>query len=391
MKRLVLAILVGITLAVAAAGVWISRRPAGPAGIIEASGRVEGDQAAVGPKVGGKIVQLAVREGQQVQGGQVIAELASEQVQAQLEQAQHAVHTARERLAEAQARMVSARGQAEASATIARQAARESPARIGESEAALGAARAGLAQAEAELERASRDYARYRELFAKELISAQQLDQARAAAETARASVEAARKQVAQAEQAIEVARTSAVGAEARQQEARVAADRIAEARAAADSARAQLESAEAGVTLARSNLEDMRVVAPFWGTVLKRLVEPGEVVAAGTPLVTVVDLSRLYAKVYVVEADLGKIKLGERARVSSDSVPGRFFEASVSEIAQQAEFTPRDVHMKEERAKLVYAVKLALENPQGILKPGMAVDALVRWDPQAPWPERRG
>ena len=113
-------------------------------------------------------------------------------------------------------------------------------------------------------------------------------------------------------------------------------------------------------------------MVAPFAGTVLKKLVEVGEVVAAGTPLVTLVDLSKLHAKVYVAERDLGKVRLGDAGRVYTDAFPRRAFEATVAEFAQQAEFTPRDVHMKDERVKQVFAVKLAIRNPDGALKPGM-------------------
>jgi HlyD family secretion protein len=171
-----------------------------------------------------------------------------------------------------------------------------------------------------------------------------------------------------------------------RQKEAQTVAERLQEARAAVETARAQIESAEAGRRLARANLNDAKVVAPFGGTVLKKLVEAGEVVAAGTPLVTLVDLARLYAKVYVAEGDLGKVKLGDPARVYTDAFPRRYFAAIAAEVSQQAEFTPRDVHMKDERAKLVFAVKLAIQNPEGILKPGMPVDARLRWSPQAPW-----
>jgi HlyD family secretion protein len=173
---------------------------------------------------------------------------------------------------------------------------------------------------------------------------------------------------------------------ELRQKEAQAAAERVREARATVGTLRAQIESAEAEVTLARANLADTRVVAPFAGTVLKKLVERGEVVAAGTPLVTLVDLSKLYAKVYVAEGDLGKIKVGDAGRVYTDAFPRRYFDAAVGEVAQQAEFTPRDIHMKEERVKQVFAVKLALRNAEGVLKPGMPADARIRWRPGTPW-----
>jgi len=376
-----------VILGVLALLAWMVWRPAPSVlGVLEASGRIEGDQAAVGAKVAGKIVRLAVREGDRLDAGRLIAELASDQVRAQLEQAEHVTHTAREQLAEAQARVVSAQRQAEAAEIAVTFAERESRARIAEAEAATGTARARLRQAEASLQSAAKDHARYRELHAKELIAAQQLDYAKTADEVARAGVDAARKQVVQAEETLDLARASLVAVTSRRKEAETAGDRVKEARAAVETARAQIQSAEAGRMLARANLADTLVAAPFAGTVLKKLVEAGEVVAAGTPLVTLVDLSNLYAKVYVAEAVLGRIKIGDPARVYTDAFPRRYFDATVSEVAEQAEFTPRDVHMKDERVKLVFAVKLAIRNPQGILKPGMPIDARIRWSPSAPW-----
>ena len=374
--------LAGVALAALALAAWVAWRPAprDPA-VIETSGRVEGDQAAVGAKVGGRIVRLAVREGERVLGGQTIAELGSAQARAQLEQAEHGVHAARERLEQARARVVAAERRAEAAATGVELAERESRARIGEAEAALGAARARLRQVEADLDNTARDHARSRELFRRELIAAQQADASRTAWDVARASVEAAGKQVAQAEETADLARASRVAVEVRRQEAQTAAAQVDEARAAVAAARAEVLAAEAARALARANVADTTVAAPFTGTVLRKLVEPGEVVASGTPLVTLVDLQRLYAKVYVAEAELGRVKVGDPGRVYTDAFPGRAFDAVVSEVAEQAEFTPRDVHMKDERMKLVFAVKLALENPGGVLKPGMPVDARIGED----------
>lgn len=301
---------VGLLLAVAF-GVWayVSSSNDPNPGILEASGRIEGDQAAVGAKIGGRIVRLPIREGQALEAGELIAELSSDQARAQLEEAEHDVHVAREQ---------------------------------------LGAARARLLQAEANRERAEQDYLRYRELLAEGAIAPQVVDQAKAAFDTAKAAEKAASREI--------------------------------------EVARARIQSAEAGRTLAQVNINDTRTLAPFSGTVLQKLVEEGEVVAAGTPIVTFVNLSNLYVKVYLPERDIGKVKLGSAARVYVDAFPKRFFEATVSEIAQQAEFTPRDIHMKDERVKLVFAVKLAIKNPEGFLKPGMPADARIRWKAEAPW-----
>jgi len=91
--------------------------------------------------------------------------------------------------------------------------------------------------------------------------------------------------------------------------------------------------------------------------------------------------------KVYVAEHDLGKLHLGDEARVRTDAFPGRYLTASVSRIDSEAQFTPRDIHMPDERVRLVFGVTLALDNPSGELKPGMPADAWVRWRPATAWP----
>ncbi|MGE5849178.1 MAG: HlyD family secretion protein, partial [Candidatus Methylomirabilota bacterium] len=216
-------------------------------------------------------------------------------------------------------------------------------------------------------------------------------DQARAAFDAAKAAEEAASKQITQAEESLRLARTTILTIDLRKKEVEQARERLKEARAAVEVARARIQSAEARRALAQANVADTSVVAPFAGTVLRKLVEEGEVVAAGTPLVTFLDLSQLHVKVYIPERDIGKVKLGNPARVYVDAFPKRFFEATVAEVSQEAEFTPRDIHMKDERVKLVFAVKLALNNPEGFLKPGMPADARIRWNADAPWGDGPG
>ncbi len=140
------------------------------------------------------------------------------------------------------------------------------------------------------------------------------------------------------------------------------------------------LREARSSLAEQQRYLEEMTVRAPTAGTVLVRTIEPGEWVQPGTPLFTVVDLDRLYLKIYVPEPDIGKIALDRPARVHVDAFPQRFFEARVSKVASEAEFTPKNVETREERVKLVFAVELALgANPGGVLKPGMPADAVVR------------
>ena len=149
----------------------------------------------------------------------------------------------------------------------------------------------------------------------------------------------------------------------------------------------AALREARAALAEQQRYLDEMTVRAPTAGTVLVRTIERGEWVQPGTPLYTLVDLNQLYLKIYVPEPDIGKIVHEQPARVHIDAFPGRFFPARVSKIASEAEFTPKNVETREERVKLVFAVELALdENPDGVLKPGMPADAVVRLEDGPEW-----
>jgi HlyD family secretion protein len=151
----------------------------------------------------------------------------------------------------------------------------------------------------------------------------------------------------------------------------------------------AQTEVAARSLALARQQLGKTVVRAPLSGSVLERLAEPGEVLAAGQPLAVVADLRKVRLRVFASEADLGKIRLGSPARIRVDAFANREFPARVARVDAQAQFTPRDVHMADERVRTVYGVLLEADNPTGLLKPGMPADAWILWNRTAGWPAR--
>ncbi|MFN3476405.1 MAG: HlyD family secretion protein [Candidatus Methylomirabilales bacterium] len=118
---------------------------------------------------------------------------------------------------------------------------------------------------------------------------------------------------------------------------------------------------------------------SPQAGVVLRKHVEPGEMIAAGTPIVTIADLQDIWLKIYIPEPQLGRIKLGQTAEITTDSYPGKVYKGRVTFINSEAEFTPKNVQTQEERVKLVFAVKISVDNPNQELKPGMPADAKVR------------
>lgn len=153
--------------------------------------------------------------------------------------------------------------------------------------------------------------------------------------------------------------------------------------------ASAEAEVAAESLALARSQISKTRIFAPISGAVLERLVEPGEVLAAGQAVAVVANLSRVKLKLFVSERDLGKVRLGAVARLRVDAFSDRYFDARVARIDAQAQFTPRDIHMEDERSRTVYGVTLEAANPDGLLKPGMPADAWILWDRRAGWPSR--
>lgn len=149
----------------------------------------------------------------------------------------------------------------------------------------------------------------------------------------------------------------------------------------------ASLEAASQESRFLAQQVDKAVIRAPSAGTLLSKGIEPGELAAPGRVIAVLGDLARLELKIYIPEAEIGKVKLGEPARVRVDAFPQRQFEARVARVDSRAQFTPKDVHMPDERARLVFGVTLAVDNPEGYLKPGMPADAWVRWQPEAQWP----
>lgn len=141
------------------------------------------------------------------------------------------------------------------------------------------------------------------------------------------------------------------------------------EANIARDQAALAVAEAQLGYTILRS---------PQAGVVLRKHVEPGEIIAAGTPAVTLADLRNIWLRIYIPETALGRVKLGQAAEIRTDTYPGKVYRGTVTYISSEAEFTPKTIHTPEERVKLVFAVKISVDNPAQELKPGMPADARI-------------
>ena len=173
---------------------------------------------------------------------------------------------------------------------------------------------------------------------------------------------------------------------ENQQREARGQVETLAAQRSQAAASR---EAASREVELLRSQAGKAVIRAPGAGVILSKGIEAGELAVPGRTIAVLADLARIEFKIYIPESEIGKIKLNDPARVRVDAFPQRTFDARVARVEQRAQFTPKDVHMPDERARLVFGVVLAVDNPEAYLKPGMPADAWVRWKPEAAWPDK--
>ncbi len=368
------------TLVVAAVvlGVWLSRRLSGDTGIVAVTGTIEATQVDVSAKITGRVIELAVREGQQVERGQLIAQLDTETLAAEVRRAEAAVGEAEAHLANllAGARREEIR---EAAAGVARAQARLDELLAGTRPEEIAQARANLDNARATRVWAERELGRARQLYARELIAAQEVDRAQQNYEVALANEAAARQRLALLEAGPRREEVEAARAELRAAQERLALLEAGPRPQEVEAARARVREARAALTLARSRLAETRLTSPITGLVLRKNVEPGETVNPGLPLVTLVDPGDMWLRAYVPSTDVARIRVGQAATITVDAFPGRGFEGVISEIASEAEYTPRNVQTRKERVNLVFRVKIAVRDPEGVLKPGLPADAEIR------------
>lgn len=304
------------------------------------SGYVEATDIRVASEVAGRVLTVAVREGERVTAGQVLVTLSTTDADLQV------------------SRLNAERAQADAQLRLLLAGSRKED--VDQAVAQTSAARADLQSAQAELEAAEVEFARFARLVEQRAGATKAKDDAEARRRAAAARVTAMTERVTAAQSAV-----ARLKAGARPQEV--------------DAARARLAAVDAALATVRSDITDATITAASDGIVASRLVEPGELVAPRTPLLVLMDLDRAWASAYVEETLIGTLRLNQDAQVLTDSgqtVPGR-----ITFIAPRAEFTPRNVQTADERARLVYRVTVSVDNRDGILKPGMPVE--VRWQNQ--------
>jgi len=409
--RYVVPVILLIVIGVGAVWLFGSQAPA-EASVLRASGTVEAVEVSIASEVPGRIAEVLVAEGERVMAGQPLIRLDDELLQGQMKQAEAALAAAEAQQAAAQANLdlLMAGVQPEeiasaeeavkaAEAAVAAAEAQLAQLQTGVSAADIAAAEAAVAQTAAQRKVAQDAYDQTLKCFEVALPGGGQQkvcpglgtleEQARAALAAANEAYAAAQERLDQLKRGatkneLDAARAQVEAAQAQKAMAQSQLDllrggarpeQVSAAQAQVDAAQAQVDAASAGLDVLRLQIEKLTLTAPSDGVVLTRAVEPGEVTLPGATLLTLGQIDSLTITVYVPENQYGQVSLGQAAQVTVDSFPDQAFAAEVVHIADRAEFTPRNVQTAEGRATTVYGVKLAVDNVDGKLKPGMPAD----------------
>ncbi len=293
--------------------------------VVRVSGNIEITDVEVGFKIPGRVEKRLLSEGEMFKAGQVVARLDSQDLAQEVAQRKAQVAAAQAALTEL---------------------------KTGSRPEEIGQAAAVLERTQADGEQARIEFERQKKLYEREVISTREYDLAKTNFEVTEARIREAREGL------------TLVRKGPRQEKI--------------DQAKAALDQAKQVLALAETQMGYSVLIAPLSGIVLSENVEAGEYVSPGTPVITVGDLSRVYLRAYINETDLGRVKLGQKVRVLTDTFPGKAYEGKITFIASQAEFTPKNVQTEKERVKLVYRIKVDIPNPQLELKPGMPADGEI-------------
>ncbi|MEL7053581.1 MAG: HlyD family efflux transporter periplasmic adaptor subunit [Cyanobacteria bacterium J06588_5] len=390
-KKLRLFIPVGVLLVAAGLGLrYRLTRPDDSA--IALSGRIESYESDLGAKVGGRVASIAVREGDLVSQGQVIATLDDSETSARLAAAKARVSAAQQQIIQAALQIEVMASQLQEAQLTLQQSQGDTAGRVSQGEASVAAAQAQLAaaraqvqQAESALTLARADRDRFSTLVAQGAIAQQQFDQVQTQFETAQdtliarqAAVRAAQQQVNAAQGALTQTQTSQLNPEIRTAQVARIQKQQAQAQAQRAAAQAELERAQADQSEIEARLNDLAIKSPIDGVVLTRTVEPGEVISTGTTVLTVVNLEEVYLRGYIPEGQVGAVRVGQAAQVFLDSAPDQPLPATVTAIDTEASFTPENIYFEDDRVTQVFGLKLTIDNPQGFAKPGMPADGEI-------------
>jgi HlyD family secretion protein len=364
------------------------RHSEGEGSDIPVSGNIEVTTVDVSFKIPGKIEKLAVEEGDKVKEGQLVASLEHRDLMAQKNKAEATLEAAQSRVPTLQKNIELQDQSTLEEVSQAQSAVQAAHARLqqllaGSRPQEIQASKAGLDQAQADLVKRKSDMDRAEKLFKSNFISAQEWDSAINAHDVAAANLRKAQETYALVvegprREEIDAARALWEQAQAALKLAKAHRLQVEVSRKELLTARAQVKEASTVMAVIETQIGYSRLIAPLSGVVLVKNAEAGEFVVPGGAVVTLGDVERPWLKAFINENDLGRVKLGQKVSVTTDSYPGKAYPGKITFLSSEAEFTPKNVQTAKERVKLVYRIKVSLENPHGELKPGMPADGRI-------------
>jgi len=356
--------------------------------IIELTGSVETTEVDASFQVPGKIKRLLVDEGDRVKTGQLLAVLDSKDLLSQKASAQAVLESAQSQLPQLETRIQLSREQNSGKVWLAKGALNESTARLNELHNGYRTQEVEQAAKEVDaasssLKLAKKDYNRAESLYREDAMSGQQRDAAKTNYQVTLARYKQAAAQFNMLQEGnrtedIEMGASKVDQAQANLKLAQVLHLETENLLKQKQTLEAQVKQAKANLSFADIQLQHTRLYAPINGVVLVKPKEIGEVVSPGSPVITLGNIEKLWLKAYINETDIGKVKLGQKVAVTTDSFPGKKYQGKIYFISSEAEFTPKNLQTKEDRVKLVYRIKVSLDNPNQELKPGMIADGTV-------------
>lgn len=372
-------ILVGVVvlLIAGAAATWKYLSDREPADRLALSGTVEADEIHVGSKVGGRVAEVLVKEGQQVSQGQPLIRFESYDLDARRNEAAAAVFQAEANLEKMRhlsrpEEIAQARAQAEA-ARASMELARHGP-----RQQEIDAARAEVNAADADYEVARVSLARTARLTESGDVSRQEYDNAKAAHDRAKARRDVAREQL---ELLLAGTRPEEIERAERLHREAVARQQLVERGARKEdieAAQAQLDRARATLQQIETQMGELVIESPADAFVEVMRLRPGDLINPGASVATLVEVDRLWVRVYVPEPEMGHAQLGKEVSVRVDTYPDETFAGRVEHVSSRGEFTPRNVQTREERAHQVFAMRVRVDNSAGKLRAGMAADVIL-------------
>ena len=355
---------------------------------IRVSGNMELTEVDISFKVPGKLVRRTVDEGDFVKKGQLIARIDRDQMERQKARDVAGVVSANFQLAQSRTAIAYQEASLEADIELKRAELKAAQAHLDELVAGsrpqeIQEAHEAVADAQAQQEQAKLDWDRAQTLFKNDDISKSQFDQFKARFDSTRAILKQAQERLALAvegprKEQIDYARAQVGQAQAAVKLSEANRLEVKRRREELETRRADMNRAEEQVAITNTQINDTEVFSPVDGIVLVKAAEVGEVVAAGTTVVTIGDIAHPWLRAYIGEKDLGRVKIGSKAKITTDSFAGKAYWGRVGFIASEAEFTPKQIQTSEERLKLVYRIKIEVDNPKHELKSNMPVDAEI-------------